>query len=82
MGVVSGIVVFLIIWWTAIFIVLPWGLKRDERGMPLQANLKRKIFITTLITIALWGVVEVMIRSGVIDFRALAGQMMQQDYGS
>lgn len=82
MGVVSGIVVFILIWWLAVFTVLPWGLKRDERGMPNDPNLKRKIVITTVISAILWLVVHVMILNGVIDFRGMANQMMRQDYGS
>lgn len=81
MGFVSGTAVFFMIWWTSIFVVLPWGLKRDERGMPVFINMKKKMVITTVITIIIWLAIDWMIKAGFIDFRGMAGQMMQQDYG-
>ena len=77
----SGALVFLIIWWTAIFLVLPLGIKRDVRGIPVDAQMKKKLLLTTGISIILWLVVYVLIRMDVIDFRAMSMAMMKQDYG-
>lgn len=82
MDIVSGIAVFIIIWWTVIFIVLPWGLKRDERGLPENTRLKQKLVITTAIAVVLWFGVYGMVRAGFVDFRGMANSMMEQDYGS
>lgn len=78
----SGALVFIIIWWTAIFLVLPFGIKRDERGVPVDARMKQKLLFTTGISIILWLTVYVMIRMDVIDFRAISMAMMKQDYGT
>jgi predicted secreted protein len=77
----SGALVFLIIWWTAIFLVLPFGIKRDERGVPVDARMKQKLLLTTVISIILWFVVYILIRMDMIDFRAMSMAMMKQDYG-
>ncbi len=82
MGIASGLLVFAMIWWTAIFVVLPWGIQRDERGIPVNAQMKKKLVITTVVTIVLWLVVYAMIRADIIDFRAMSEAMMQQDYGT
>ncbi len=71
MGVVSGIVVYVIIWWTVIFTVLPWGVKRDESA-PAQPNIKLKFIATSVISGFIWIVVALMIHYRVIDFRQLA----------
>ncbi|MCC7305194.1 MAG: DUF1467 family protein [Alphaproteobacteria bacterium] len=79
MSWLSGIVVFVMIWWTAIFTVLPWGLKRDERGMPDDPRLKQKILMTTLISAALWLVVYALIEADIISFREIARGIMEKD---
>ena len=82
---VSAFVVFIIIWWSVIFCVLPFGVsstyeepEEDEEyrapGSPKDLNIKRKMIITTLISIVLWGIAYVIIESEIIDFRAWALQ--------
>lgn len=34
MGIVSGIVVFIMIWWVTLFAVLPWGVRPSEAPVP------------------------------------------------
>lgn len=69
MGIVSGIVVFLIIWWLVLFMVLPFGVRREEEpkpghdpGAPKPLRIGRKMLITTGITCVLfagyWAVVH------------------------
>ena len=50
-------VIFLILWWLVLFITLPFGVKRDvdvqhgnDPGAPRKTMLKKKIFLTTIIT--------------------------------
>jgi predicted secreted protein len=81
MNWVSGALIFLIIWWTVIFIVLPWGIERDQRGIPIKAHMKKKLVMTTSISVILWLVVYAMIQFGIIDFRTMSETMMKQDYG-
>ncbi len=82
MSLVSGIVVFVMIWWTVIFCVLPIGLSRTQEeakdgeyiapGAPSHVNMKQKVALTTVISIVLWGAVYIFIESGIINFRELA----------
>ena len=68
MGVVSGFVVFQMIWWIVLFTVLPVGIRTDPdkaqtgfaNSAPIQLNLRKKLLITTLISIVLWGVVFIV----------------------
>jgi predicted secreted protein len=78
----SGALVFLITWWTTIFIVLPWGIERDERGIPINAYIKKKLVITTAVSLVIWAAVYTMVKFGIIDFRAMSEAMMEQDYGT
>jgi predicted secreted protein len=75
----TGIIVFLLIWWLVIFLVLPWGLERDESGKPHDPQLKKKVVLTTLLSIVLWCIVYVLVRMDVISFHDIAMQMIQGD---
>mgnify|MGYP001371319509 CR=1 FL=1 len=51
------IVIFVIIWWLVLFTILPIGVQKDENivggndpGAPKNPMLKKKIFITTIIS--------------------------------
>ena len=77
MGWVSGIVVFLLTWWLVIFMVLPWGLKRDKDGTPNDPKLKQKVVLTTGISIVLWVVIYVLIDAEIVSFREMAEAMAQ-----
>ncbi len=77
MNWVSGIVLFIIIWWTALFAVLPIGTRPvqqpDEtsgwRGAPEKPRLLMKVIVTTIVAIVIWGGVYAFVRSDVISFR-------------
>lgn len=77
MGVASGIVVYLCIWWTVLFAVLPWGVRQPETpetgvvGAPVNPNLKRKVLATTLISAIIWGIIWVVFQLDIVDFRAM-----------
>ena len=79
MGLVSGFVVFFIIWWIALFTVLPFSLVRDETGKPDDPKLRQKFIFTTMLSVALWVVVYSLIAVELIDFRAIAEMMAQED---
>jgi predicted secreted protein len=66
MGLVSGIVVYFLIWWTALFCILPIGIRPDAtgaettggwRGAPVGFSLWHKLAGTTLLATLLWLVV-------------------------
>jgi predicted secreted protein len=67
MSFVTGIAVYLTIWWTILFAVLPLGVKSyaesgidpegGDPGAPVNPNLKRKFFTTTWVS----AVIQLMI---------------------
>ncbi|MBI1300494.1 MAG: DUF1467 family protein [Alphaproteobacteria bacterium] len=80
---VSALVVFVIIWWSVIFCVLPIGqathYEEPEEGedytypgSPNKLNMKKKLIITTVISIILWVITYIIIESEIIDLREIA----------
>lgn len=79
MGWISGIAVYIVIWWLVIFMVLPWGVQpvdqRDvEKGhagsAPRRPHMLRKVVITSVISAVLWLVVYGVMASGLISLRS------------
>jgi predicted secreted protein len=66
MGIVTGIAVYLTIWWTALFAILPLGgktywhegmeppVKGMDSGAPIEPRLKQKFIWTTILTTVLF----------------------------
>ncbi len=79
MNLVTGIIVFLLVWWTAIFTVLPFGLKRDETGKPDDPRLWRKVLMTTVLSALIWLGVYGLIAADIISFREMANAMITED---
>ncbi|MBM3644688.1 MAG: DUF1467 family protein [Alphaproteobacteria bacterium] len=57
----TGVMVYLVIWWTVLFAVLPLGVRRvaepgrgQDRGAPEKPDLKRKALITTAVAAVIW----------------------------
>ena len=73
----TAFVVFIMIWWTVLFAVLPIGTRpvadadaaSGWRGAPDQARIPRKLIMTTIISLALWGVAMLLIRGEWLSFR-------------
>jgi predicted secreted protein len=78
MGPVSGIVVYLIVWWTVLFAVLPWGVRQPDRletgvaGAPVNPNIGKKFIATTLISAIIWLIIAYLMHIKIIDFRQMA----------
>ncbi len=77
MGLVTGIVVYVIIWWLVLLAVLPWGVRVPEEtdkgfatSAPANPRLWLKAGVTSVIAAVLWAVVYAVIESGLISFRA------------
>lgn len=71
---------YLIIWWTVLFAVLPWGVRVPDTHEPGHATsaperpmLWRKVAITSLISAALWVAVYFLIQSDLIPVRVSMG---------
>ncbi len=61
-GAMTQFFIFLIIWWLALFAVLPWGVRRTEipeaghdPGAPAHPMLVKKAVATTAIALIIWG---------------------------
>lgn len=82
MNFVSGIVVFLLTWWTVLFMVLPIGANPPdvvepghEAGAPAKPQLLKKFIITTILSIFIWGLIYWLVESDVISFHEMAARM-------
>ena len=76
MDFVSGLVVYILMWWWVFLMSLPFGVgppAEIEQGhatsAPAKPMLWRKMAASTLIAAALFAVVYLVIRSGVISFQ-------------
>ena len=77
MGWFTAFVLYVLIWWTVLFAVLPLGTQpvtdADQvtgwRGAPAQPRLGRKLLITTLVSALIWGVAIALIGSNWLSFR-------------
>lgn len=78
MGLVSGIAVYVVVWWVVLFAVLPWGVRTEDRpepgtdhGAPRRPRILLKFAATTVIAALIWGVIDAVVVSDLISFRAM-----------
>lgn len=77
MNWVTGIVVYVLIWWIALFAVLPIGTRPVEdpdsqtgwRGAPERPMMLRKLIATTIVSAVLWAGCYALIKSDFVSFR-------------
>lgn len=77
MDVVSGVVLYIMIWWVTLFAMLPVGTQPQAeadstsgwRGAPLQPRLVRKLVLTTVVASVVWGGAYLVISSDYLSFR-------------
>ena len=76
----TGVMVYLVIWWTVLFCVLPLGVRRvekpgkgQEHGAPEKPDLVRKAIITTIVAAVVWIVFFALHEADVFSFRRLEG---------
>ncbi|MGE0719815.1 MAG: DUF1467 family protein [Alphaproteobacteria bacterium] len=76
MGWFTGIAVYIVLWWTTLFAVLPWGVRTAEDPVPGHApsaperpRLLLKAAVTTLVAALLWLFVEWLATTDLISFR-------------
>ena len=72
----TGLMVYLVIWWTILFAVLPLGVRRAEHpgrgqdpGAPESPQLLKKAIITSLVAAVLWLGFFFLHQSDIFDFR-------------
>ena len=74
----TALVVFVMVWWTVLFAVLPIGTRpvaepdaaTGWRGAPARPRIGRKLLMTTAVSLVIWAVIMAVIRSDLISFRA------------
>jgi predicted secreted protein len=88
MSVFTGIILYSLIYWVALFAVLPWGNRAPEgdelqagnaTSAPVDPRLKQKFIATAVVAAILWGIVFALIQMDVIDFYQIARTMSQED---
>lgn len=77
MNWVSAVVLYIVIWWLALFAVLPIGTRAAERpdassgwrGTPVALRPWMKVALTTLVAAVVWVLAYGVIESGWISMR-------------
>jgi predicted secreted protein len=76
MGWVTGIILYVIIWWITLFAVLPLWVTPAEpddlghaAGAPQRPHLLRKMALATVVSGLIWVAVYLVIRSPWLSFR-------------
>jgi predicted secreted protein len=82
MGPFTAIAIYLTIWWTVLFAVLPWGVvshaeagidKGDggDPGAPVDPKIKQKFLLTTAIATVVFGLIWLIIWTGIVKLPSL-----------
>ena len=75
----TGVIVYLLVWWTALFAVLPFGTRPDPeadpvaggwRGVPERPLLLRKVVATTILSGVIWIGIYALVESDWLSFRS------------
>ncbi|MEQ8397195.1 DUF1467 family protein [Thalassobaculum sp.] len=78
MDIVSGVVVYVLLWWLVFFVTLPIGVQTPEpsdverghaTGAPIRPLLLKKVAAATVLAGVLWFGVYAVIASDVYSFR-------------
>jgi predicted secreted protein len=76
---VTGIAVYIVVWWIVLFAVLPWGVRQPDApqpghadGAPENPRLWLKAGVTTLIAAVIWAAIYFVVQSDWISFREMA----------
>ncbi|MDB5477973.1 MAG: hypothetical protein JWM96_468 [Alphaproteobacteria bacterium] len=75
MGVVNVIFIYIMVWWVVIFAVLPYGNHPAEKpiighssGAPANPRLKKKLIITSVISLFVTGIIFALIHYSGFSF--------------
>ncbi len=75
-GWVTGVFVYIVVWWVVLFAVLPWGVRtpdNPELGMassaPIEPRILRKFIATSIVAFLVWLVIYAIGQSGLVSFR-------------
>ena len=76
MGWVTGIVVYVLVWWVTLFAILPlWVTPAEpeeghDRGAPQHPYLLRKLALTTAVAAVIWLSIYIVVHQPWLSFRA------------
>jgi predicted secreted protein len=86
MGWVTGIAVYILVWWVSLFTVLPLGANRSAdplpgtvESAPDNPRLLFKSAVTTGIATVLWLVIYALVKSDLISFHDMAQHLAGPD---
>ena len=76
MPVITAVAMYFVIWWIALFAVLPLGTRpvadadsqSGWRGAPEKPQMLKKALITTVLAAVIWAIIYGVIVSGVVSF--------------
>ena len=82
MGPITSIAIYLTIWWTVLFAVLPLGTQTHaeagidkgdggDPGAPVDPKLKRKFLTTTWVSAVIFAILWLIIRFGLVKLPPL-----------
>jgi predicted secreted protein len=78
MNWLTGVFVYLLIWWIVLFAILPWknDLPSDAEpgmmfGAPANPRIKKKFVITTIIAAALWLGLLALVHYDILSFQSV-----------
>jgi predicted secreted protein len=82
MGPITSVAIFLTVWWTVLFAVLPWGVtshaeagidKGDggDPGAPVDPKIGKKFFTTTWISLLVFALLWTIIHFGLVKLPSL-----------
>jgi predicted secreted protein len=76
MGWLSGVFVYVLIWFVVLFMVLPWGVTIPDNpepghapSAPINPRIGVKLIATSLVSAVIWGIVWYVMQAGWISFR-------------
>lgn len=90
MSWVSGVVVYIMIWWMLFFMSLPFGARSSfEEGVeepvgnvtsaPMVHHLKLKAMIVSALSLVVWFAVDWIIESDVVNFHEMSEVLMREE---
>ena len=75
---VTGIAMYLVIWWVVLFAVLPWGVRpvpgpdaaTGWRGAPARVRVGVVVLATSVVAGVVWGICYLAITTDLLSFRS------------
>ena len=78
MTIATAFFIYLLIWWTMLFTVLPLGVTRHgeegrgfDAGAPAKPEMKKKLILNTILSAVILAVIQILVVTGVIDWHGL-----------